>query len=455
MLEVQYQGTEELIPFVDLHTHLGKERVLDPTGREAFRSTTLRDIIDFYEKVGHTLQQRLKEDQIYKFKMNSPGKPISPLMKNLLENTNEKRVFGWIADHIAVFPFNDVIAERTNPKFQMSNDRVFIRSRDPQFGRIIPFCRVDPFDGNKALEEVKRCVSLGARGLKLHPLSQNFVDKIVSEDVINVLEFAGSIGLPVIFDVANEGVGADIGKVVEAAKSKIGSDSKLKVILGHFGFDYSSQVLHDLLKRPEMFTELSGCRGKDVSLFFEKLVEFNGLSGLEKVAFGSDYNYFGVTQCIDFTSYILSNAFSELVGEENCLQSVKKVLGLNALSLFEFVATPSLSEQKNTGLKQISTINLSNQIQKVLKNRKISIRPQLLAFNTDITIWTVQKENQWSFCFLSRNIQDKTLIFIPEEFPDPKSFETMIKPLKTIKINKKLKKFDLPKAIKSYEGDVA
>ena len=273
MLSVEFEGHKERVLLCDLHTHLGKEQVLDAGGSDAFRTATPSGLIDFYERLGHELVHRSQESHSASYKVSSPGKPTCPLHQIIVEKTRSGQAFGWILDHAVCFPFNDVIAGKTVPKFQKSNDRVLLRTADTQYGRLIPFCRVDPFDGAKATKEVERCAQLGSKGLKLHPLSQGFIEKIHSEEVINLLELSASIGLPVIFDVANEGVGADIGEVVDETIKLISSGSDLKVILGHFGFDYTSEIMHELIQKPELVTELSGCRGDDVPTFFRNLID--------------------------------------------------------------------------------------------------------------------------------------------------------------------------------------
>ncbi|MHA2500994.1 MAG: amidohydrolase family protein, partial [Candidatus Hodarchaeales archaeon] len=369
VLEVESQGTRDCVPIVDLHSHLGKEPVLDPSGRHAYRSATLSDLIEFYEKMGHELVRRSQESSTSAFRIVSTGKPTSSLLQKLVEKAPSAQVAGWLLDHAITFPFNDALAAKTTPRFQKPNNRVLLRTRDPQYGRIIPFCRVDPFDGKEALEEVKRCVQLGARGLKLHPLSQHFVEKLRSDEVMDLLELSASLSIPIIFDVANAGVGEDIGAVVEETKSRFDSDIKLKVILGHFGFSYASETMHDLIQRPEFFADLSGCRGEDVSLFFHQLIDHSGLSGINKVSYASDFNYFGIPQCADFIMYALSRDFQDRIGEENHLKSIQKVLGLNALSLF--AACPSIfpSSPITGGVWKISTDQLADQIIAASKDR--------------------------------------------------------------------------------------
>ncbi|MHA2233404.1 MAG: amidohydrolase family protein, partial [Candidatus Hodarchaeales archaeon] len=312
-----------------------------------------------------------------------------------------------------------------------------------------PFCRVDPFDGKKAQEEVKRCVQVGARGLKLHPLSQGFIGKIRSSEVIDLLELSAFLNIPVIFDVANSGVGEDIGIAVEETKSRLGPGSNLKVILGHFGFAYSSEIMHELIQRPELYSELSGCRGEDVRLFFHKLIDHNGLAGIDKVSYASDYNYFGVPQCADFISYVLSNDFRELVGEEYHLEYARKVLGLNALSLFPVWSNSSPPGKRFSGVWTVSTSELADQIIGALKDRRVSIRPILVSIDGkgDITAWNIQKSPDFAFVCLIRSQQDLSWITITNQISKPKKLEKSLQTLRSIESNDALDKFDLQNLI--------
>lgn len=52
-----------------------------------------------------------------------------------------------------------------------ANDRV-LAAAEASAGRLVAFCRVDPRAG--ALEEARRCLDAGARGIKLHPRAERF-----------------------------------------------------------------------------------------------------------------------------------------------------------------------------------------------------------------------------------------------------------------------------------------
>lgn len=62
-------------------------------------------------------------------------------------------------------------------------------------GRLIPFAAVNPWYGDKALDELGRALDSGAAGLKLHPPIQGF--QITDEIVFPVVELAVSRSKPV------------------------------------------------------------------------------------------------------------------------------------------------------------------------------------------------------------------------------------------------------------------
>ncbi len=86
-----------------------------------------------------------------------------------------------------------------------SNDYILDAARKHP-GRIAPFCSVNPLWGQSAVEEVRRCVEAGARGIgELHPDTQG----IISADLATlapVLDAARELRIPVLIH-ASEPVG--------------------------------------------------------------------------------------------------------------------------------------------------------------------------------------------------------------------------------------------------------
>ncbi len=104
------------------------------------------------------------------------------------------------ARRACVFPLHD--PER-RPSYTVPNDRVLAWAAESE-GRLIPFCRLDPFDSPVA--EAERAIARGARGIKLHPRAQAFafdghelegIFAVADEARVPILIHAGR-GLPPI-----------------------------------------------------------------------------------------------------------------------------------------------------------------------------------------------------------------------------------------------------------------
>ncbi|MFC9692784.1 amidohydrolase family protein [Kribbella sp. NPDC056951] len=76
------------------------------------------------------------------------------------------------------------------------NDQVLaLGARDPRW---LPLCSVHPYDGDFAVEEIRRVVAAGAAGFKLHPNTQAF--DLGDDRVTATVEEIGRHGVPVLFD---------------------------------------------------------------------------------------------------------------------------------------------------------------------------------------------------------------------------------------------------------------
>ena len=296
------EGQVWSIPLIDFHTHIGKVPI-ETTKGASQRINRPQDTLDLYEKLKYELHARISgnPDKYYVTvpKVEDFVRPMySFVSQNIYKNMNLK---GWIADQIVCFPFNDIFHTKTIPKFVKSNEYVRHSLNKFEFVfRFVPFCRVDATE-ELASQEVINSAGLGAKGLKLHPLSQNWIDKIVTPETKKVLQTAGSLQLPIIFDVPNKGVAKDITEISIEARKDV--DYPIKVVLGHNGFDYSSPEMFHYIEQQDIFTEISGMRGLDVDVFFKnisKLVD----RWYDKVLYGTDTNYFGVLQTLDFISFL-------------------------------------------------------------------------------------------------------------------------------------------------------
>ncbi len=330
------EGVSYAIPLVDFHTHIGRVKIATTKGSSQ-RINQPQDILNLYSKLQYELVERINQN-IDKYSITLPdvedfAKPLF-LSAKTIYSLNETKTRGWLVDKIVTFPFNDIFHTQTTPKFVKSNGYVRhqVHTFDHSF-RFTPFCRVDPTDTDSN-KEVLESIGQGMNGLKLHPLSQGWIKKIVSPETKQILQTAGNLEIPVIFDVPNKGVALDIHKITKEARE--GQESPVNVVLGHTGFDYSSSEIFDCLNEEGMFAETSGMRGKDVEIFFNNLVDLVP-NWDKKIVFGTDHNYFSVLQAADVISYLLSDKFKTLLKEKEQsirpIDAITSILGGNAFNL--------------------------------------------------------------------------------------------------------------------------
>ncbi len=102
-------------------------------------------------------------------------------------------------DGMAAVGTDVAVAVPVHPKgadFTPANDAVAQAAAASQ-GRLVPLARVDPWDGDAAVAELRRAVGNGARGLYLHPGEEHF--RINDDDRVRPLvETAAELGVPVV-----------------------------------------------------------------------------------------------------------------------------------------------------------------------------------------------------------------------------------------------------------------
>jgi predicted TIM-barrel fold metal-dependent hydrolase len=336
LIIVDQNGESHSIPLVDFHTHIGRVKIATTKGSSQ-RINQPQDILNLYAKLQYEIVERINKSPD-KFWVTLPevekfAQPLFPSVKTIY-SVNETKTRGWLVDKIVTFPFNDIFHTQTQPKFIKSNRYVRhqIHTFDNCF-RFTSFCRVDPTD-SESDQEVLDSIEQGMSGLKLHPLSQGWIEEIVSPETKRVLTTAGDLRIPVIFDVPNKGVAADITKITKEAREA--QENPVNVVLGHSGFDYSSTVIFKCLAQDGIFAESSGMRGKDVEIFFDNLIKL--VPNWEcKIVFGTDHNYFSVLQAADVISYLFSKKFLDLLHERgqtiDPICAISNILGGNALNL--------------------------------------------------------------------------------------------------------------------------
>ncbi|MEM2959217.1 MAG: amidohydrolase family protein [Candidatus Jordarchaeaceae archaeon] len=338
--EVEPSAPQRTVSFyvVDAHTHIGREEVLE-YGKKAYRTNNPKLTLDFYQRLQFEVMKAMKVNfGKYCFVPSEPFTKPPPLLGMLQENAPGIRSIGWTVDKFVAFPFNDTTAYNTSPSFQLPNEMVLSRGRVlPYSLRMLGFVRVDPHEGEKAIEEVVRCSQRGARGLKLHPISQKFLGAVTSENVRNVVVAAARNGLPVLFDCRYYSTAEDIYHLTQEVRQELGGGD-FAVIVGHSGMEYTRDELYEFFKDPCIYAETSGVRGYDVPLFFKKMKKYVP-NWSSKIVFGTDYNYFSLPQATDFLSYLFTKEFRDEIG--GTPQDIQRILGGNLLSIIKpFTVSP-------------------------------------------------------------------------------------------------------------------
>src|SRR5262249_4643815 len=193
-----------------------------------------------------------------------------------------------------------------HPAFRAANDRTLaFAARSGR--RLIPFVRLDL--NESPLEEARRCLDLGARGIKLHPRAQRFhadderlapVFALAAERRVPILIHGGR-GLPPIA----AGLAALVERYPEAT-----------LIIAHAGIADMAHLAGAMAGRVGVFFDTSTWSPIDLLDFFRQVPP-------EQVLYASDYPYGAYT-----TSLFLSLRTAQLAGFDE--GQVRGMVGGNA-----------------------------------------------------------------------------------------------------------------------------
>jgi predicted TIM-barrel fold metal-dependent hydrolase len=163
-----------------------------------------------------------------------------------------------------------------HPGFRDGNDRTLEFAADSE-GRLIPFVRLDLAEG--PIEEARRCLDLGARGIKLHPRAQKFL--LNDERLAPVFALASERGVPILVHA-----GRGLPPIAAALERLVDANPGVQLILAHAG-------IADLANLASRF---SGKRGVFFDTSVWSAIDLLGLLRLvppEQVVYASDYPYGG------------------------------------------------------------------------------------------------------------------------------------------------------------------
>jgi predicted TIM-barrel fold metal-dependent hydrolase len=160
------------------------------------------------------------------------------------------------------------------PSFTAANDRT-LAFAERSAGRLIPFVRLDL---NEApIEEAKRCLDLGARGIKLHPRAQKFT--ATDERLAPVFELASERRVPILIHG-----GRGLPPIAEGLRSLVDRYPGATLIVAHAGIADLAELARCMSGRKGVLFDTSTWSPID-------LLDFYRLFPPEQAVYASDYPY--------------------------------------------------------------------------------------------------------------------------------------------------------------------
>ena len=161
-----------------------------------------------------------------------------------------------------------------HPGFRAANDRTLAFAERSE-GRLIPFVRLDL--NESPLEEARRCLDAGARGIKLHPRAQGFAS--TDERLGPVFELAAERRVPILIHA-----GRGLPPIAEGLRDLVERNPEASLILAHAGIADMAALADAMRGRKGVFFDTSTWSAIDLLDFYRQVPP-------EQVVYASDYPY--------------------------------------------------------------------------------------------------------------------------------------------------------------------
>jgi uncharacterized protein len=160
------------------------------------------------------------------------------------------------------------------PAFRAPNDRTLAYARESG-GRLIPFVRLDL--NESPVDEARRCIDAGARGIKLHPRAQ----KISLEDarLRPVFQLAAERKVPILIHG-----GRGLPPIAAHLETLVRSCENVQLIVAHAGIADMANLTSRFAGYPGVFFDTSTWSPVDLLDFYRRMPP-------EQVLYASDYPY--------------------------------------------------------------------------------------------------------------------------------------------------------------------
>ena len=160
------------------------------------------------------------------------------------------------------------------PAFTVPNDRTLAHAARSQ-GRLVPFVRLDLT--TRPLEEARRCLDLGARGIKLHPRAQAFA--LSDERLQPIFALAVERDVPILIHG-----GRGLPPIAEDLEALVRRNEGVRLIIAHAGIADMAGLAGRLGGIPGVFFDTSVWSGLDLLDLYRQIAP-------EQVLYASDYPY--------------------------------------------------------------------------------------------------------------------------------------------------------------------
>lgn len=203
-----------------------------------------------------------------------------------------------------------------------SNDEIRSLSVESA-GQVIPFATVDPWRQKAALDELQRCVSLGFRGLKVQPITQQF--ELNDRRFYPLWEFCTQHAWPVVVHAGTTAVGKGTpggkglhlryGRPVPHIDDVAADFPDLQIVAAHFAWPWYLELMAVARHKSNVHVDLSGWAPKyippEVIQYCDKIIP-------DQFLFGSDYPMLSVDRWMrEFDDLPLKDATRQAVLYDN------------------------------------------------------------------------------------------------------------------------------------------
>jgi predicted TIM-barrel fold metal-dependent hydrolase len=161
-----------------------------------------------------------------------------------------------------------------HPAFGAANDRTLAYA-EQSGGRLIPFVRLDL--NESPIEEARRCLDGGARGIKLHPRAQRFTAS--DERLAPVFEIAAEYRVPILIHG-----GRGLPPIAAGLRTLVDRYPEATLIIAHAGIADLAALADSMAGRKGVLFDTSTWSPID-------LLDFYRLIPPEQVVYASDYPY--------------------------------------------------------------------------------------------------------------------------------------------------------------------